>query len=420
MKFSIRQLPVVQNWSCHRCGNCCREYFVTVTAEERKRIEEQGWSRRPEFAGQPLFVKVGSFWRREYRLAHRADGSCIFLDENGLCRIHGEFGERAKPIVCQFYPYMLAPTDQELRVSVRFSCPSAVKNLGRPVQNQLEDIKRYAKELIPANVRVPEPPLLRRGQSVDWPRLLAVVDALHDIVKRPGAPVSHRLVQAIAFARLVDQARVAHLEKDAFVELLELLRTASLENVPIGRDQMGECPNWAFVLFRMMVAQCARKDLSPHLRRGLRGRWELFRAAIRFSRGRGLIPRLQSLFGDVDFETIEQPFGPMPDECNGILERYYRNKLSGIQFFGSTFYDVPLIEGFDSLALTFPAILWIARWLAATAGRHTLQTEDVVTALTIVDHQWGFASSFGYSSSRRRVRLLASHGLIGRLIMHYA
>ena len=49
MSYPIRQLPVIQNWSYHQCGNCCREYFVTVTDEEVRRIEQQGWSERPEF-----------------------------------------------------------------------------------------------------------------------------------------------------------------------------------------------------------------------------------------------------------------------------------------------------------------------------------------------------------------------------------
>jgi lysine-N-methylase len=156
------------------------------------------------------------------------------------------------------------------------------------------------------------------------------------------------------------------------------------------------------------------------LRGGIRGRWGLFQAAVRFARGRHTIPRLQPHFGAVNFETIEHSFGALPDEAAAILERYYRIKLSGLQFFGGSFYHTPLIEGFYSLSLTFPAILWIARWLAATAGRDKLVTDDVVAALTVVDHQWGFAHAFGLTYSRWRVRLLASQGQIERLILRYS
>src|SRR5262249_49471009 len=30
MAVSVRQLPVLQNWDCHVCGNCCKEYQVTL------------------------------------------------------------------------------------------------------------------------------------------------------------------------------------------------------------------------------------------------------------------------------------------------------------------------------------------------------------------------------------------------------
>jgi lysine-N-methylase len=420
MKFPIRQLPVIQNWSCHQCGNCCREYLVTVTGAEKRRIEEQGWPARPEFRGQPIFVRFGPFWRREYRLAHRGDGSCVFLDDRGLCRIHGEFGEQAKPIACQFYPYMLAPTDKELRVSVRFSCPSAVKNLGRPVTDQVDAIRRYASQLIPVEAKAPKPPPLCPGQAVEWSQLLDVVDTLERIVGCSGTPLRLRLIQAISFAKLLEQARVSRLNRSDFRELLSILAAATAETAVADVPVAQQCPGWALILFRLLVAQCARKDLSPHLRSGMRGRWGLFRAAVRFARGRGTIPRLQPHFGSVQFDTIEHSFGDLPDAAAAMLERYYRIKLSGLQFFGGAFYHTPLLEGFYSLSLTFPAILWIARWLAATAGRDRLATDDVATALTVVDHQWGFAAAFGLTYSRWRVRLLASQGHIERLILRYS
>jgi lysine-N-methylase len=234
-----------------------------------------------------------------------------------------------------------------------------------------------------------------------------------------GTELPRRLIQAMSFLRLLEQAQVAQLSKGDFRDLLGILGEASAQVV--ATEAVAEkCPGWALVLFRLIVAQCARKDLSPHLRRGLAGRWGLLRAAVRFARGRGSVPPLQPLFGDVSFAVVEQSFGEMPHEAASILERYYRIKLSGIQFFGGAFYHVPLIEGFYSLALTFPAILWIARWLAATAGRSTLGTDDVVTALTVVDHQWGFAETFGFASSRWRVRILASQGHIERLILRYS
>src|SRR5436189_5838571 len=111
----IRSLPVLQNWDCHQSGSCCKEYRVPVTEEERKRIEAQGWDRQTDLGGLAPFVRVGSFWKRGYRLNHRPDGSCVFLSEQGRCRIHERFGFAAKPLPCRLFPFVLIPVADHWR-----------------------------------------------------------------------------------------------------------------------------------------------------------------------------------------------------------------------------------------------------------------------------------------------------------------
>src|SRR5208282_2149874 len=101
MSLPIRHLPVIQNWDCHVCGNCCKEYVVTITDEERQRIEAQGWDGDPELGGMPPVIKSGPWWSRQYRLNHREDGSCVFLTEDGRCRIHAKYGFETKPLACR-------------------------------------------------------------------------------------------------------------------------------------------------------------------------------------------------------------------------------------------------------------------------------------------------------------------------------
>ena len=36
MALPVRHLPVVQNWDCHSCGNCCRELQVEISEPERE------------------------------------------------------------------------------------------------------------------------------------------------------------------------------------------------------------------------------------------------------------------------------------------------------------------------------------------------------------------------------------------------
>ena len=71
MSLPVRHLPVIQNWDCHVCGSCCKEYLVTLTEEERRRIESQGWDKDPEIGDLPLFQKTGPWW------ASRSHWSCL-------------------------------------------------------------------------------------------------------------------------------------------------------------------------------------------------------------------------------------------------------------------------------------------------------------------------------------------------------
>src|SRR5262249_10900830 len=125
MSLPIRTLPVLQNWDCHVCGTCCKEYQVTVSDDERRRIEAQGWDRATDLGGLARFVRRGWLWMRRYTLNHGADGSCVFLSENGRCRIHERHGYEAKPLPCRLFPFVLVPTSDHWRVGMRFACPSA-------------------------------------------------------------------------------------------------------------------------------------------------------------------------------------------------------------------------------------------------------------------------------------------------------
>ena len=119
MKAESLTLPVIQNWSCHNCGGCCREHVIEITEEEKRRIQKQNWKATDGIdMSRPVIQPLGS---NRHRLAHRSDGACVFLNDDGLCRIHDRFGEAAKPLACRVYPYAFHPKAGKLTVSLRFS-----------------------------------------------------------------------------------------------------------------------------------------------------------------------------------------------------------------------------------------------------------------------------------------------------------
>src|SRR4051812_29064695 len=140
MPFPIKHLPVVQNWDCHVTGTCCKEYVVTISDEERQRIEQQGWTSE-ELGGHAPVLSVGPPWKRSSQLAHRPDGGCVFLGPEGRCRIHEKFGYEAKPLPCRLFPFVLVPVANHWRVGLRYACPSAAANKGRALPEHDDDLR---------------------------------------------------------------------------------------------------------------------------------------------------------------------------------------------------------------------------------------------------------------------------------------
>ena len=262
------------------------------------------------------------------------------------------------------------------------------------------------------------PPLISARERVDWPDALRFVEAIDASLATPGVPIALKLKRTLFWLNLVEQARFEKLSGARLTEFLDLVRQAADDELPNETGSSAEPSAVARVQFRLLVAQYARKDTAADLSAGWRGRWMLFRAATRFARGTGNVPSLQSIFREVPFGSLEQPFG-FPAECEELWTRYFRVKVQGLHFCGAAYYGIPIVEGFQSLALIFPATHWIARWLAASRDRTALLPEDVAQGLAIADHHHGYSPILGTLGFRSRVRTLAQVGEIPKLIDWY-
>lgn len=415
------ELPTIQNWSCHNCGGCCKQHAIEVTQEEFERIVKQGWRGQPGFeVGQPIFVwHSGPIWKRRYRLANREDGACVFLDEKGLCRIHSKFGEPAKPLACRIYPYALHPAGKSVTVSLRFSCPSVVANKGKRLIESQKDLREIERLVVPDEADQTPPPALTSNQTLDWKDTLQFVDALDKTFASPEGTFFTRLLTALCWVNLVSQSKFERIRGPRIGEFLNIVIGAAQQELPADLSVVPPPSRVGRMNFRLLAGQYARKDTSVEARAGWAGRWQLFKAAWKLTRGKGNVPLLQPHLKEVPFATLEQSFGPLPEGAEELFTRYFRVKIQGLHFFGAAYYDVPFVEGFRSLALIVPSVLWIARWIAASADRQTLTLEDIQQAFAIADHHHGYSPLWGTYGFRSRVRTLARLGDIEKLILWY-
>jgi lysine-N-methylase len=394
--------------------------LIEITEEDRQKIVEQKWTAADGVDMPPVVWHAGPPWKKRYRLAHRADGACVFLDDKGLCRIHAKFGEPAKPLACQVYPYALHPGGRKLALSLRFSCPSVVENKGRPVSLQVRELKRIAELTVPPTADQIPPPAISPGVRVEWPDFHRFVNALDNTLAEPDVDLLTRILRAVFWVRLVAQSNFDVVRGNRLDEYLHLVTEAAnngISELPTARREPSRAGR---LQFRMLAAQYSRVDTFEKAARGLRGRLRLLRAALRFARGQGSVPPLHPGFHKVPFRQLEASFGGLPPEADAILTRYFRVKIQGLHFCGLAYYRVPFVEGFYSLALVYPVVMWQARWLAASESREQITADDVARVLAIADHHHGYSPVLGTRSSRRRVRLLTHDDDLERLCCWYA
>ena len=220
MKSKLRTLPIIEQWDCHHCTACCRETTIQLNADDLAKLQEQRWDQHPEYRGVQTVRRSLSLGGAKV-LAHNADGSCVFLTEAGLCRIHEVFGADAKPFMCRLFPLQIVTTDRESIATVVRSCPSAAADRGRPVHEHLGFLKRLLSDESIRNAVGP-PPIVGRTRR-GWDNFHRVAKAVQNLLVDERLPLVRRLVHCVRFCNLLEQCKLKRVGSDSFDELIEAL-----------------------------------------------------------------------------------------------------------------------------------------------------------------------------------------------------
>ena len=405
------EIPQDQNWSCHGCTDCCRnQLLIKITPEEKDRIQKQNWTKADGVDPDDLIVA-----ERDYlRLNHQSSGACVFLDSAGRCRIHAKHGEAAKPLACRLYPLVLTPAGGKLLVGLRFSCPSAAANQGKPLTDRAAELKKLAAEVVPKDFEEGAPPPVAQASDGEWQDFQRFVKWLDLSLSRNDVSITLKLLRTLHWVNAMEKGSLDQITGDGAEEILEVMVRNSEQKVPALPD-LGAPSRFGGVFFRTMVVEHAREIKVQDMQEPGRYRRRLLFAMLRFVAASDHTPALRPGLKSVSFADIEKPFGQLSPEAEAILTRYFRVKIQGLSFCGRAFHNAPLMEGFRSLAVLYPMILWLARWHAVGEGRHSLSGQDIVRAITMADYHHGFSTW-----PRWRIRLLAQRNDIARLCCWYS
>jgi lysine-N-methylase len=406
-----------QKYSCHGCGNCCRDFTVQLREDDLRKLREQGWE---EELGEPVTVT----FRGQTFLRQREDGACMFLLDNGLCRIHAKFGFEKKPIACQLFPFHLSPSGQGVQAGINFACQSVLENKGVELRSHQAELMRMAGQFQELSQRF-GPPMLAdqlRAEDEEVAALRAHVDAwlserAHDFTVRLDglAWVAHSLALA----------QLGGVRRSRFAELLHVLFGALPEELtfrpvpPASRRQK-----------KMLRQAVFARTEDPKLRTIEQlGR---FRTTLRqlgrnrrFRLGKGAAPQIGADWpGDVAMLSVER-IGPATDAreieaIDDLMTRYLRASVLGGRAWGNGYYGWPMVRGLGALLINVAAVGWLARLHAAGAGRERINLEDVRAALGRVDRTAGRARWLGSVSERLRLKYLSMDEGLRALLRAYA
>lgn len=426
LSLPILTLPLrQQRYSCHGCGNCCRDFTVQLRDSDLRKLADQHWA--DKVAG-PLTVE----FRGVQYLRQREDGACVFLMDDGLCRIHKEFGFAAKPIACQLFPFHLIPGQKGIVGGLNFACQSVLENKGAELKSHGQELRRMAGELDELNAPA-QPPLLTQRLRASAKEEQALIDHIDAWLSRDDLDFALRIDGLAWIAQSLAKAKLENVREARFGDLLDVLFAAlpdELQHHPIAPASGKQRK----MLRQAVFARTEDPKLSVIARQG-RLRITLAQLARnrRFKSGKGVSPHIGWGTAAESESDSQSPGTPVPGTANDhvravdlrevdfirgasdpsqieliddLLTRWLRATVLGGRAWGAGYYGWPMIDGLQALLLNIACVGWLARLHAAGVKWQEIAIEDVRAALGRVDRTAGRAKWLGTSAERLRLAFL--------------
>lgn len=413
MSLPIVPLKSDEFWDCHQCGVCCRGSIVPLSCEDAARLREQQWEDEPELQHTQLTVRHRTA-ASSLRLAHRDDGTCVFLNADGLCRIHSKFGMEAKPSVCQTFPLQLIPLEKHAVLTVRRACPSAAADLGQPVATRIPSIKKLVRGgHLHANPATP--PAFKKGEHRQWQPTQAILEEAGQLLRDPRYPPVRRMVHALHYASHLEAAKTRRMDDKQIAELARTLRELEPEESKPIFAEMRPPKTYSKILLRRTAMVCGRLHPECRYRTSWKARWELSQIAWKAVRGKGSTPVFNNAFAESTFEALEEPLGVQSPEIYEPLTRFIETNAESYLYALANRGGWSVIESVRGLALLFPVGMWLLRW--QSYGRQPT-VDDMLKVVVMLDRSQGYGPLSG-RAHRQTIAALSFNEGLERLVVWY-
>jgi len=397
-----------QRYSCHACGNCCRDFTVQLRDDDLQRLKRQGW--KQELGFEPWVEFRGSRFLRQ-----RSDGACIFLQDDGLCRIHARHGLQEKPVACRSFPLSVMPTADGPQQGLNFACGSVQLNKGAALATHLADLRRIAQDA-PETVGEARAVALLPGREASPLELRALAGVLDQWMSRDEASIATRIDGLAWIAQSLRHAKLASVKDERFLELITTI-VATLED-ELEADPVGAATERQERMLRQAIFMRTEDPRLDRLKADgfLRTAWRQWRRQRAFLSGWGTVPDLRGFAHGVRFQEAEFIPNPLHDAAEGhdepindLVTRWVRARLRGARTWGAGYYGFSAVEGLSALCVDVASAAYLARVHAAgrdpAANRVTLA--DMAAAVARIDRTAGRAPWLATAGERLRLSFLS-------------
>ena len=133
-------------FTCAACGSCCHGTNIGPVSQavvDRLHGEKHDELVRVTRTQKGLFFSmIPDGEADETLVCQQRNGSCVFLEGDGLCAIHRRWGPGFKPDVCRFFPFLFTMTPRGIAIGLQVECRDILRaSLGQPVAEQEADLR---------------------------------------------------------------------------------------------------------------------------------------------------------------------------------------------------------------------------------------------------------------------------------------
>lgn len=319
-------------FDCSGCSNCCLQWPVPLTQSDFDKIADLNLS--TEGSTRILRSKRENLLSFTHTLEKKTDGSCQFLTNEKLCYLHQEFGVESKPSMCLLFPYSFTVTPNEVLASLSFASSAVLCNSGNLLSQQAETLEfqfRIFQDLFKPKRELWHKLQLVDGQLLDWESFTALDKQINAIIE--GDETDPAIYPDMMERRLKEASDllVKQLPDPALAE-----REPKLEARPRIADQI-LLKHLERLYFPQQVFLEDNYDLKA---KELMVELVAAPKAVSFGQGQESLKFA---------ELINIKLGKLPDDVEGLFNRFFYVRFFSKLYFGPGFHHFSLIAGMHHL-----------------------------------------------------------------------